>query len=280
MLYLIFSIDGDWDEYFLTRLPEEKRLPQVEALKAMIKNEIKTAAQNLNGRFIHFVHTSPKVRNFFYNEPFVALWKQIIKDGGDVGLHCHEDDPYKAYYVHDSARMKQVIRQQAEGLRKLGLDICAYRGGFLAFTTQLISILEENNLCFDFSCEPERYLVDAGTVVSDWRSSPTSAYRMDYSNHRKKGGSKVYQIPLGSAKGHYLYFEKSEPQIIEDVASNLKERSRKESKDFIVSVLTHTAEYESQETIKSIEEKISILKKYGQFINLKELKNILNTKKE
>lgn len=275
MLYLIFTIDGDWKEYFDVNLPEEKRLPNVGVMQDLIKEEIEVATGNLDGRFIHFIHTSPRARNFFLNEPFIKFWRRIIENGGDIGIHPHEDDPHKAYYFQDSSRMKKVISGQVSALRKQGLNVCAYRGGYLAFSSNLSPILEENGLYFDFSCEPERYLVDSDKLVSDWRGAPTSLYRMSYHDHRKAGDSSVYEIPVGTSKGHYLYFEKSTPEIIEETALDLREKSTKDSCDIIVSVLTHTYEYTSLDEIKNIEEKISLLKKYGRFINLKELRNII-----
>ncbi|MFB0527700.1 MAG: hypothetical protein ACETVT_02340 [bacterium] len=275
MLYLIFTIDGDWKEYFDVNLSEEKRLPDVGVLQRLIKQEIEVATGNLEGRFIHFVHTSPRARKFFLNEPFIKFWRQIIENGGDIGIHPHEDDPYKAYYFQDISRMKDTISGQVSALRKQGLDVCAYRGGYLAFSSDLIPILEENGLYFDFSCEPGRYLVDSDNLVSDWRGSPTSLYRMSYHDHRKVGDSGVYEIPIGTSKGHYFYFEKSTPEIIKETAFDLREKSTKDSYDIIVSVLTHTYEYTSLDEIKNIEEKISLLKKYGRFINLEKLQDII-----
>jgi len=275
MLYLIFTIDGDWKEYFDVNLPEEKRLPNVEVMQGLIEQEIEVAMRNLQGRFIHFIHTSPRARKFFLDESFMKFWRQIIENSGDIGIHPHEDDPHRAYYFQDISRMKEVISGQVSALRKQGLDVCAYRGGYLAFSSNLIPILEENGLYFDFSCEPGRYLNDRGSLVSDWKGAPTSLYRMSYQDHRKAGDSGVYEIPVGTSKGHHLYFEKSTPEIIEKVASDLREKSTKDSYDIVISVLTHTYEYTSLDEIKNIEEKISLLKKYGRFINLKELRDII-----
>lgn len=275
MLYFIFTIDGDWKEYFDTELPETERLPKKEFLEELIRREIEVVNGNLKGRFIHFIHTSPRARNFFLEESFLKLWKLIIKNGGDVGLHCHEDDPYKDYYYQDSSRMRRVITERVNTFRKHGLDIECYRGGFLGFSDETVRILEENNIHFDFSCECGRYLTHGESIISDWRSAPEYHYKMDYNNHCKMGNSKVWEIPIGASNGRYLYFEKSDLGELEKLALDLKEQSLKKKCDIIVSVLTHTNEYISLEEIKSIEEKLNLLKKYGSFINIKELKRIL-----
>jgi len=275
MLYFVFTVDGDWGEYFDIKLSEEERAPKKDLLQRLIQREIETSRRILNGRFIHFVHTSSRARDFFLQKEFLLLWKDIVKDGGDVGLHCHEDDPYKEYYYGDASRMRKVISERAEAFRKAGLEIKSYRSGFLGFSSEMVKALEENKIFFDFSCEPDRFLKHGESLVCDWRKSPETQYRMDYSNHAKAGSSKVWEIPLGASRGRYLYFEKSSLKDIEEVAGVLKEKSIKDKKDIVVSVLSHTYEYESLETIKNIEEKLSLLKKYGKFINIKELEDTI-----
>ena len=276
MLYFVYTIDGDWEEYFDIKLPEEERFPKEGVLQNAIQREIDLVDKLLKGRFIHFVHTSPMVRDFFLERPFRRLWRDIVKNGGQAGLHCHEDDPYKDYYYHDISRMKNVISERVSIFHKAGLAVECYRGGFLGFSAETVRILEENGILFDFSCEPGRFLAHGNISVCDWRGAPEYHYRMSYDNHCKPGDSKVWEIGVGASKGKYLYFEKSSLEDVEKIALELRERSMEDKCDIIVSVLSHTYEYVSLEEIKNIEEKLSILKKYGSFINLKELKNILS----
>ena len=204
MLYLIFTVDGDWGNYFDVELPPEKRQPDTTLLQDSIEREMEVAARCLEGRFIHFIHTSPYARTFFLKAPFVKLWRSIIHRGGDIGVHCHEDIPYNEYYFEDTPRMKKVIFEQVTTLRSLGLKTCTYRGGFLTFSHTLIPVLEENGLYFDFSCEPGRHLVHNGKLVSDWTGSPRSLYKMSYADHRKEGTSSVYEIPMGAVSYTHL----------------------------------------------------------------------------
>ncbi len=276
MLYFIFTIDGDWEEYFYIKLSEKDRSPKKEVLQDLIKHEIELAKGVLSGRFIHFIHTSPNARDFFLEESFLTLWKELVKNGGDVGLHCHEDDPYKEYYYKDALRMRKVISERVKAFKKAGLNLKSYRSGFLGFSNEMVKILEESRIYFDFSCEPGRLLKHEGTLICDWRTSPESHYRMSYNNHCKPGNSKVWEVPIGTSKGKYLYFEKSNLQDVEEIASLLKEKSIKNKCDIIVSALTHTYQYASSGVIKDIEKKLSLLKRYGTFINIKELEKILS----
>jgi len=276
MLYFVFTVDGDWDGYFDIKAQDPERAPKADRVQALIRSEIELAARVLNGRFIHFIHTSPRARDFFLEAPFLKMWEEIVKNGGDTGLHCHEDDPYRNYYYHDSSRMRKVISERAGAFRKAGLDLKCYRSGFLGFSGDIVRILEENDIPFDFSCEPGRFLTHGKTVISDWRGAPESHYRMGYDNHCKPGNSKVWEVPVGASRGKYLYFEKSNLKEIEETALDLKERSVKNKCDIIVSVLTHSHGYSHPEETRGIEKKVSLLKRYGSFINLKELEDIID----
>ncbi|MFC1623944.1 hypothetical protein ACFL28_01305 [Candidatus Omnitrophota bacterium] len=275
MLYFIFTIDGDWGEYFDINLPEAKRAPKRDVLLDLVQREIEVAARNINGHFIHFIHTSSRARDFFLKGLFLGLWDQIVKNGGDTGLHCHEDDPYRDYYYQDSSRMREVISERARSFRKIGLDVRCYRSGFLGFSDEIVKILEENGIRFDFSCEPGRFLTHGKKVISDWRGAPENYYKMGYNDHCKPGDSKVWEVPLGASEGKYLYFERASLEELEKVAFDLKEKSKRANCDIIVSVLTHTYEYASLEVIENIEKKLSLLKRYGSFINLRKLEDII-----
>jgi len=274
MLYFLYTVDGDWEEYFDVKLPEEKRMPQCKVMDDLIRQEIRAARKALSGKFVHFIHTSPRVRDFFFEGSFINLYKTIIAYGGDVGLHCHEDEPYKRYYFRDLPHMRRIISLKIAQLRRYGIKVCAYRGGFMAFTRKLIPILEEAGISFDFSCEPGRYLMHNKTIVSDWRGAPVSLYRMGRLDHRRKGKSSVFEVPVGTVKSQHLYFEKIDPKTLKNVASDLKKQSDKRGQDVTVSVLAHSWEYASGSGRESIEEKLTLLKQYGSFINLTELKQL------
>ncbi len=277
MLYLIFTIDGDWEGYFDIKLSGKDLLPHSEFMETLIHREMEMTARIINGRFIHFIHTSPLARDFFLKKDFLRLWKGILKNGGDIGLHCHEDEPYKHYYCQDTSRMRAVISERVKAFKKAGLDPRCYRGGFLGFSSHTVKILEENGIYFDFSCEPGRFLTSGKDLICDWRAAPQYQYRMSYNDHCKPGDSRVWEIPVGTSEGRYLYFEKIDLKELEKIALDLKNRSMHNRCNIVVSVLSHTYEYASLGQIKSIEEKLNLLKEYGTFINLKELEDIIKT---
>ena len=141
MLYFIFTIYGDWGDYFDIKLSDGERLPREGLLCDLIQREIDLADRVLKGRFIHFIHTSPLARNFFLEQNFRKLWKDIIKNNGDAGLHCHED-----YYYQDRSRMRKAISEGIRIFEKAGLNPECYRSGFLGFSAPMVRILEENKI--------------------------------------------------------------------------------------------------------------------------------------
>ncbi|MDP6685906.1 MAG: hypothetical protein QGI05_03035 [Candidatus Omnitrophota bacterium] len=274
----MYTIDGDWDEYFNKKLPDIDRLPKQVIMRDLISREIDVAERVLNGRFIHFIHTSRRAKDFFLIEPFLGFWRKISEKGGDVGLHCHEDDPYVEYRYHDVSNMRKVIFERTKAFREKGLEVKCYRSGFLGFSSGMVRILESNRIYFDFSCEPERFLKHGDTVICDWRGAPSTHYRLDYNKYCKEGNSKVWEIPLGFAEGKYLYFEKFSKNALKKVALSLKKRSVDDKMDIVVSVLAHSYDYASLKVVKEIEEKLSLLKNYGKFINIKELDEVTSTR--
>ena len=260
MLYFVFTIDGDWDEYFNSQFPDEKRKPDRKQLVSLIKHEILLASKLLKGKFLHFVHSSPLVREFFLQPEFICLWKEIERNGGSVGVHCHEEDIYRAWYFNDAKRMARAVGFLSESLRMSGLTVSAYRGGFMAFGPKVIPALEQNNLFLDFSCDPGRHLFHNDVLVSDWRGAPSNFYRMSHRDHRKPGSSKVFEVPLA------VYIEKESLFKIWKKARGL----RKKNGIQMLSVLAHTYDYTSWFMRLKIKLALLILRKYGKFINVKE----------
>jgi len=272
-LYFVFTVDGDWEAYYDPKLSEEKRKPRVKQMLSYIKKEISIASNLLSGKFIHFIHSSPRARDFFLKQPFVSLFLKIEGSNGSIGLHCHEDDPHKAYYYNDEKRMDVCIRQFTQALRKAGLDPISYRGGYLAFCSKLIPLLEKNGLFLDFSCLPDRYLRHGDLLVSDWRGAPSNFYRLNKKDHRQPGQSRVFEIPVG------IYIENMSLLKIRKAAIELKALAAKSKDVIIVSVLAHSFNFKGFLARKKIEWALKILKRYGTFINARETLEIVEESK-
>ncbi|MFH1683322.1 MAG: hypothetical protein ABIA67_00420 [Candidatus Margulisiibacteriota bacterium] len=270
MMYFVFTIDGDWDEYFNIKLSDEQRKPKKDQLLALVRHEIELAASTLNGKFIHFVHTSPLAKDSFLKPEFISLWKEVEAGGGEVGIHCHEEDLYQAWHYDNQERMESTIGFEVDELNKNGLSPKTYRGGFMTFSPKVIPILEENGIFLDFSCDPGRHLKYGDSLVSDWQGAPDNFYRMSYDDHRRPGDSKVFEIPLG------IYIEKRSLWSIWRKARKLKKKKELQ----ILSVMAHTYDFVSWKMRLKIKLALLILKKYGKFIDTVTALNIINEQEQ
>ena len=278
-LYFICTIDGDWDEYFHSKLPDAKRQPNKRTLLNLIKHEIKVSSL-INGKILHFIHTSPIAKDFFLQPEFILLWKKIEVKGGSVGVHCHNEDIYRDGCFSDEKRSEASISFLAKELTNKGLSPISYRGGYLCFCNRNIPFLEKNKLFLDFSCDPDRYLWHEGELVSDWRGAPNNYYHMSYKDHRKPGNSKVIEIPLGKSEHNALYVDITSIRGIRKTARFLAKKDKEEKGDIIVSFLSHSYEFSSLWKCFRIKLALLICKRYGKFITDKEALEIINKTKK
>lgn len=269
-LKLVFTVDGDWEEYYDPDLSEQKRKPDKAKMLTWIDKETGIAVKMLGGRLLHFIHTSPMAREFFMQPEFISRYKAMEKAGGNVGIHCHEDEPRRAYYYDDVQRMDRAISSMVAGLRGNGLSPVAFRAGYLAFSPTTIPLLEKNGIFLDLSCDPGRHLFHGDLLVSDWRGAPDNYYRLDYSDHRRAGKSRVFEIPLG------FYIEKESLFKIWQKAKKLAASPE----NTVVSVLTHSYEFGSFTKRQKIKIALLILSRYGKFVNGAEVADIIKEVEE
>jgi len=277
-LYYIYTVDGDWDEYFLSNLPDAERQPDKKTLINLVRHEIKLTTF-INGRLLHFVHTSSVASDFFLQPEFISLWKDIETRGGNVGVHCHTEDLFHEGRFNDQKKMEKSISSLTSSLADKGINPISYRGGYMAFCEKNIPILEKNGLLLDFSCDPGRYLRLEEEVVADWRGAPGTHYRMSYADHRKRGNSEVIEIPLGKGGGGTLYIETTSLLGIWKAARALAKKAKENKNDIIVSILSHTYEFNSFRKRLKIKSALLICNKYGIFVNDREALEIVNQKK-
>ncbi len=277
-LYFVFTVDGDWDEYFSTRLPKEKRRPDKKRLLDQIKHEI-GLARSIGGKVLHFVHTSPVTRQYFLEPDFIALWREMEKGGGSIGVHCHEEELFNNGRLDNPEKLEESIHSITDPLRSKGLHLISYRGGYLTFCKSIIPILEKNGIFLDFSCLSGRYLHYKGRLIADWRGAPENYFRMCYNDHCKEGESGIIEIPLGKLKKRTLYIDIMPLLDIWMVARHLARKGRIAKESIIVSLLTHTYELSSLWKRIRIKTALFICSHYGSFINDKEALNIAKGEK-
>ena len=277
-LYFIFTVDGDWDEYFSSELSKEERKPNRKGLVYLINHEIEIA-RFIGGKVLHFVHTSPVAREYFLQPNFIILWKKIEQGGGSIGVHCHEEDLFSQGRLNNPALLEKSISSLTDPLRREGLTLISYRGGYLTFCRDIIPILEKRKIFLDFSCDSGRYLRYKGKLIADWKGVPDNYYRISYDDHRRQGNSKIIEIPLGKSGKHALYIDITSLKNIWKAARALAKRDKEKKGDKIVSILTHTYEFSSFWKRLRIKLFLLICRRYGTFVSDKEALEIINTTK-
>ena len=270
-LYIIFSVDGDWNEYFRSRATIAEKQPNKKTLLGLIESEIKVAGI-VGGKFLHFIHSSPVTENFFAGPEFISLWKKIEDRDGSVGVHCHYEELFSDCDLssENEKTLEKAISSLTTALLGKGLRPISYRGGYLSFCAKNVPMLEKNGLFLDFSCDSGRYLKLGGKLVSDWSGTEDNYYRMSYEDHRKPGKSKIIEIPLGKTEKGSLYIDNTSLFGIWKGVKGLAKRAREEKKDIIVSALSHTYEFASFFKRLKIRMALLICKIYATFINDRE----------
>lgn len=277
-LYFIFTVDGDWDEYFSTHLSKQDRKPDRPGLIYLIKREIEVS-RLIGGKVLHFVHISPVALQYFLKPEFIDIWKKIEASGGSIGVHCHEEGLFSRGRLNDLGMLEQSVSSLTEPLRKEGLTLISYRGGYLTFCKDVIPILERNELFLDFSCDPGRYLHHKGRLIADWRGAPKNYYRMCYQDHRAEGKSNVIEIPLGKIKQRALYIDITSLSDIWKVARRLAKKDKSSKGNIIVALLTHTYEFSSVWKRVRMKAALLVCRLCGSFINDKEALEIIAKEK-
>jgi len=277
-LHFIFTVDGDWDEYFSTKLSKAKRRPHRKGLAWLIEHEIRIA-RFIGGRLLHFVHTSPVAREYFFHPRFIKLWKKIEKSGGSIGVHCHEEGLFSQGELKNPIMLEKSIHSLTEPLRKEGLTLISYRSGYLSFCKSVIPILEKNGILLDFSCFSGRYLHYEGRLIANWRGAPKNYYYMCYLDHCREGESNVVEIPIGKIKKRALYIDVTSLLDIWMIARHLAKKEKTIKGNIIVSLLTHTYEFSYLWKRLRIRAALFICSRYGSFINDKEVLDVIKEEK-
>lgn len=268
-LYYVLTIDGDWDEYFQPAAPSEERQPDKKILMRLLCRQL-SATRPAGGKLLHFIHTSETTRHFFLLPKFLAVWRRIQAGGGSVGVHYHHET-YGPKGLSDPLNvMTPGIGVMLDTLRRRHLKVISYRGGYLAFLPEQIPLLETYGFLLDFSCDPGRYNFHDGKVAADWRDAPNFPYRLSYEDHRKPGRSKLTEIPMGKVGKDALYLDTTPLWIVWKTARALARQSRKENKNLVVSILTHTFEFSSWLKWLKILLALWICRFYGTYINDRE----------
>ena len=74
-----------------------------------------------NGNFAVAIHTGTYCRDSFTEEPFLSIWHQVERIGGELLIHTHEEIAAKGTLNSNEQHMKKVIYRQFDRLKSANL---------------------------------------------------------------------------------------------------------------------------------------------------------------
>jgi len=277
VVYLVPTVDTD-PRFYYDCLKSGKNIIGNDFIYEQwaIKKAIQITQELMEGKAVFTIHTSPLFRNEFYSPPFLKLWEAIVRIGGELALHPHEDRVGGGTFYDDKKHMERIIKDSTLKIRNLSLPLYIFRSGYYAWSKNISDILEKVDYKVDISCAP-------GIVNSDrdvnWIGAPRYACYYDKYKKNHFEGS-YFVIPLGwDGKGsrfekNHLFCERGSLNSLYHVWDTLVEE---EVTSFpkIVSFLYHTYALDDEKICNRITKFIKYVKKHnGVILNASEAKEL------
>ena len=152
------------------------------------------------------IHTSPRFRTTFFQEPYAGIARDMAAEGVTLALHPHEDRADGGSLYDDPAHLASVIVQGMAAARHAGLPLSVFRSGGFAFHPCLPPLLAAHGLHLDLSAAPGLADVPRHAVWTEaaWQQHHVLGDR----------AAAVKSVPIGwdgagtSMDRNYLYNEK------------------------------------------------------------------------
>jgi peptidoglycan/xylan/chitin deacetylase (PgdA/CDA1 family) len=165
---------------------------------------------------------------------FPVLLDTLQNLGHEIGYHAHG-------LIRSSVHQKEkIITTGIQNLRKLDFDPISFRAGRFHFNTEILRILEKNNVRYDSSVVPglqERF--KDGKERCNHVGAPYYSYFPSYENHCKEGRSKILELPINRYptlpfnQGGYLTGKHDNQEILFDYFYEIR-------KDRLIIIILHS----------------------------------------
>jgi len=213
-----------------------------------------------NAKSIACVHTSPMYRERFFENKFMDIWKNWVQEGGELILHPEEDlygtpetkQAGTSLYLKNE-HMESVIVKSTEIMKKAGLPLGIYKGGYQTITHGIVQILKKVEIGIDVTCAPN---IVWPIKNAYWENAPVSAYYMSEDSETIPSDpvdkNQIFEIPFGwdgidsetthnhLLNEHYLVNEFSTHEAMCKVWDVIVERAAQTGNDQYVGMLCHT----------------------------------------
>lgn len=194
---LIAAVECDFEGYqpFESgecRYDHKKSLEDIKLASRIISSEI-------GGKAAYLIHTSPYVRRnwndvFFTSPDYLTIWDNIVAQGGELGLHLHEEEPDGSCHYYGYAKhLHRIVQDHVTILGNAGFTLTCESTGYFGGNEWLVPILEEHRLLVNL----DNVGVFTKFTGRNWIKSPNRPYLMDRTVAASEGDSGVLSIPLG-----------------------------------------------------------------------------------
>jgi hypothetical protein len=245
LVYFVPYLDGDWLGY--GPLDPVMNFGLLPANRKEIHANLLTAVsfwrERTGGKMVFGAHSGTYCRDLFYEDDTIALYRDLVVEGGEFAVHPHEERVNAGHIIGDLDHMRYIITWKRQQLVDAGITPTALRLPYNGYVPGLTKIAQDNGLLVDLSA--------ATNFVnpywsSDWQGAPASAWRLDHSDHRNAEGDKkspVLEIPIGwdgvePKSGHYLFNEQVPLERLLAIWDAIAERGRREGPQMVY-ILSH-----------------------------------------
>lgn len=197
MSKLLVAVECDYAGYepFTTRCCRYDHSDSLENVQLALD----VVASECGGKAVFLIHTSPFIRRnwndaFFTSPDYLSMWREVVSQGGELGLHLHEEEPdgsclYYGYSLH----LERIVSEHVHLLAEAGLQPTCESTGYFGLNEWLVPILEQNRLLVNLD-HVGKFTDFTGT---DWTTAPLRPYFLDRNSVTCEGDSSVLVIPLG-----------------------------------------------------------------------------------
>lgn len=284
-VYFMVNVDTDPDPEDTPR-DDDKVLEKYRIMQDILR-------QHADAKGIICVHTSPMYRERFFENQFMNFWRSWVDEGGELILHPEEDlygtpetkQGGSSLYL-DSDHMASVINQCADIMKKAGLPLKIYKGGYHGLTPEIIKIVKKAGIQIEVTCAPD---VDWPVKLANWGDSPVSAYYMSEDSQRIASNpadkNQLFEVPFGwdgvksdttkrfLLNEHYLVNEFSNFDAMCRVWDTIVERVAQLNTPQFVGILCHTYTMKDQKYRQRLEKTLDYMTSHrGISANASEIK--------
>lgn len=199
-VYLVPYMDGAWADYDPLSPEVGFSAPpfDLDEVTGNMTRALDLMDELAGGKFVFGVHTGVYCREAFYQEPLLSHYHELVRRGGELALHPHEEIVGEGTIVSSTRHMEKIITEKTAQLRAAGLEPSSYRGGYCAYAPAVTELLERVGIHVDLSAAPGQH----NELWSEyWEDASPSAYYLcrddPFHGACEHTKSTVLEIPMG-----------------------------------------------------------------------------------